>query len=116
MNSLERMTQAYFEAIDFTETGDAGQPEAGVALTPLSRAQAYIDCRNFHCALTRQLPTPLPAGIDWARVGHDFWLTRNGHGCGFWDRPEVYGEDLSQWLTAMAVACGGRDIEFEGQE
>jgi hypothetical protein len=21
---------------------------------------------------------------DWA--GHDFWLTRNGHGAGFWDR------------------------------
>lgn len=20
------------------------------------------------------------------RAGHDFWLTRNGHGCGFWDR------------------------------
>jgi hypothetical protein len=21
-----------------------------------------------------------------AQVGHDFWLTRNGHGAGFWDR------------------------------
>ncbi len=20
-----------------------------------------------------------------AQAGHDFWLTRNGHGCGFWD-------------------------------
>ena len=23
---------------------------------------------------------------DWASMGHDFWLTRNGHGAGFWDR------------------------------
>lgn len=24
--------------------------------------------------------------LDPAQVGHDFWLTRNGHGAGFWDR------------------------------
>lgn len=23
---------------------------------------------------------------DLSDVGHDFWLTRNGHGAGFWDR------------------------------
>ncbi len=26
---------------------------------------------------------------EWTKeeqAGHDFWLTRNGHGCGFWDR------------------------------
>ena len=22
----------------------------------------------------------------WDQCGHDFWLTRNGHGAGFWDR------------------------------
>lgn len=25
-------------------------------------------------------------GLDWGQVGHDFWLTRNRHGAGFWDR------------------------------
>lgn len=24
--------------------------------------------------------------IDDAQIGHDFWLTRNHHGAGFWDR------------------------------
>lgn len=28
---------------------------------------------------------------DYAHSGHDFWLTRNGHGTGFWDR--YYGDD-----------------------
>ena len=23
---------------------------------------------------------------DWEHAGHDFWLTRNGHGTGYWDR------------------------------
>ena len=25
-------------------------------------------------------------GYDWASAGHDFYLTREGHGAGFWDR------------------------------
>lgn len=35
----------------------------------------------------------------WQRAGHDFWLTRNGHGAGFWDRG--LGE-LGKRLTAAA--------------
>ena len=31
--------------------------------------------------------------FDAGQVGHDFWLTRNRHGCGFWDRDDdVYGD------------------------
>lgn len=26
------------------------------------------------------------SGLSHEQVGHDFWLTRNGHGAGFWDR------------------------------
>jgi hypothetical protein len=25
-------------------------------------------------------------GLSTDQIGHDFWLTRNGHGAGFWDR------------------------------
>ena len=28
--------------------------------------------------------------INMECVGHDFWLTRNGHGAGFWDREDAY--------------------------
>jgi len=33
-----------------------------------------------------------------ASAGHDFWLTRNGHGAGFWDGdwPEEVGEALTK--------------------
>ena len=48
------------------------------------------------------------------RAGHDFWLTRNGHGAGFWDRglgalgnrlsnsAQVYG-DVYLWADMMGV-------------
>lgn len=37
------------------------------------------------------------------RVGHDFWLTRNGHGAGFWDRG---AGELGDRLSAMARSYG----------
>lgn len=41
--------------------------------------------------------------IEPEQIGHDFWLTRNGHGAGFWDRG--LGE-LGDRLTALAKAYG----------
>lgn len=39
---------------------------------------------------------------DWdeSQVGHDLWLTINGHGAGFWDRGMPTGDALSR-LCAM---------------
>lgn len=39
------------------------------------------------------------AGIDAEQAGHDFWLTRNGHGAGFWDR------DLGEVGDRLTEAC-----------
>lgn len=32
-----------------------------------------------------------------SRFGHDFWLTRNGHGAGFWDRSRDGYPNLTKW-------------------
>ena len=40
-------------------------------------------------------------------LGHDFWLTRNGHGAGFWDRG--LGE-LGDRLTGLAKPYGTVDL------
>ena len=44
------------------------------------------------------------------QAGHDFWLTRNGHGTGFWDHPEIYGEEKAQELSALAETFGVVDL------
>lgn len=46
----------------------------------------------------------------FTQAGHDFWLTRNGHGVGFWARPEVYGEEKAQELTKLAESFGPVDL------
>jgi hypothetical protein len=41
-------------------------------------------------------------GSSWERVGHDLWLTRNGHGAGFWDRGwREFGNVLSEIARGM---------------
>jgi hypothetical protein len=37
-------------------------------------------------------------------AGHDFWLTRNRHGAGFWDRG--YPKDIGDRLTDIAHGYG----------
>lgn len=61
--------------------------------SPTSLKAARADCESFVDANRDDL---VASGLDAGQAGHDFWLIRNGHGAGFWDRGlgEV-GERLS---------------------
>lgn len=43
-------------------------------------------------------------------AGHDFWLTRNGHGAGFWDRTPLDADGLGDALTKLAKGFGESDL------
>lgn len=43
-------------------------------------------------------------GLDMTQVAHDLWLTRNGHGEGFWDGD--YEESIGEALTQIAHDMG----------
>jgi hypothetical protein len=49
--------------------------------------------------------------VDSERGGHDFWLTRNRHGAGFWDGDWERGAEL----TKAAHTFGGIDL-FVGDD
>ena len=52
-------------------------------------------------------------GWEDEQIGHDFWLTRNGHGAGFWDRGIEGGDkltiiaksfkELNVWVSELGV-------------
>lgn len=75
--------------------------------------QAKEDCEAFqrdNAADLALVPEHPRGGEDWsvdAFNGHDFWLTRNRHGAGFWDRG--YG-DLGRRLTDAAHVWGTVDL------
>ncbi len=53
---------------------------------------------------------PYLRNVSVDQVQHDLWLTQNGHGTGFWDRPEVYGKLNASKLTEIADKVGMIDL------
>lgn len=87
---LDKFTRAYLECALWSSVDDDGEPLDGLYsiddLSDSAIATAIEDCSDFQQANGGLLDL---AGDD-AQNGHDFWLTRNSHGAGFWDRG--YGE------------------------
>ena len=106
---IDKMTDAYIEAIYFTETGDDEQPSPDEPLSPDTMREAWAACHRLRLACSGEIDL---SHFDQAQIGHDLWLTRNGHGAGFWDRPEIYGEENARILTLMARAMGEHYAEF----
>ncbi len=71
-------------------------------IAPETMASMVADCKAF-----RELAGDLLAGLDESQCGHDFWLTRNGHGTGFWDRG--LGA-VGAALTKHCKSFGGVDL------
>jgi len=96
---------AYFEAVYFTDGDDNELIDPSISAYDLRRGT--IDCLAFYAA-NRFL-------IDDANVvqaGHDFWLTRNRHGSGFWERTDIYGDYCAEQLSVNAEAFAPIDVEF----
>jgi hypothetical protein len=67
-------------------------------------AKMREDVRDFVNVAHKDL---VASGQSEEQIGHDFWLTRNGHGAGFWDRG--LGE-VGDRLTAVCKIYSGVDL------
>jgi hypothetical protein len=108
--SLEKMIQGYLECAlwsthAYLEEGeDSPQTweEHNYDVSDVSekgRKQATEDCKAF---LKEALPLLTEdekrdtSRYTWEEyLGHNFWLTREGHGAGFWDGRYVRGKELT---------------------
>lgn len=103
--ALDTFTQGYAEALFWTDC-NADRDDVGeatfVELAPAALASIVEDCRDFQDANADDL-----AEIDDHQAGVDFWLTRNRHGAGFWDRGHG---DKGKRLTEAAHAYGACDV------
>ena len=101
----DEFIQAYIEAMYFTDTGDSGQPEAGSELCSEFKRESVIDCLSFYGRTACYL-----SDDEIVQAGHDFWLTRNGHGAGFWDGDWITYGDM---FTKISECYGEVDSVFE---
>lgn len=114
---LDAFTRGYIVALYFTESGDYDDE-----LTPDENDDngAHFDvedelsadaielirevCEDFQRSNSELLAQYRECtGRDDESAGHDFWLTRNRHGAGFWDRGK---HSCLRELTESARAYG----------
>lgn len=97
---FDEFFEAYVECALWSSTDESndagGEPmDANYCkedIDPMVLETMRADCMDFIKANAKLLN-----GLDAAQCGHDFWLTRNGHGAGFWDRGlEDIGDKLSE--------------------
>ncbi|QGZ16410.1 hypothetical protein Hena1_02600 [Erwinia phage Hena1] len=106
-SNFEKFLNAYLTCLVWSssatdENGEEFESLESFELSDDLKIAARSDSVRFidHAAI---LFLGLPDGYDYANAGHDFWLTRNGHGAGFWDRG--LGE-LGDRLTELSQSFG----------
>ena len=109
--TCDDFTQGYLECALWastdpdSESGDCLDARCELEdIAPEALHSAVSDCKAFqrdnaadleaYCADRSHRPED---GSAMAHAGHDFWLTRNRHGAGFWDRGlGAVGDRLSE--------------------
>lgn len=108
---------AYTTAALWSSVDDDGVPlEHGRDQTDIASETMFDmieDCRLFWEQCQEQItcdggPTGPDGSTQIEMAGHDFWLTRCGHGAGFWDGD--WPEPHAQKLTDAAEAFGNVDL------
>jgi hypothetical protein len=142
-DDLDEFTQAYIEALFFTDNAPGVhldewqtpgfEPSEGnfprqlgfsdLAADALENIRA--DCNVFQRHAFILLHHAQERGYTLAQAGRDFWLTRNGHGAGFWDRDalrftlsldkESVGDKLSnvaRWFGEVATGVDDAGLVY----
>lgn len=115
--ALDSFTRAYIEAALWSSTDDNDVPldsqydESDIA--PETLAKIVADCERFQEQCSELLTDENCSRVSGEctideMAGHDFWLTRNGHGAGFWDGN--WNEPAATRLTDAAHAFGFCDL------
>jgi hypothetical protein len=102
--NLESVFESYVRTALWSSTDDYGNP-LDEKYTKESIHKGTLenmtrDCKSFldknKIVIESVDPFRFEGSVE-GMIGHDFWLTRNGHGAGFWDGdwPTMVGKELT---------------------
>src|SRR5690349_14905333 len=109
--------RSYLETALWSSTDENGIPlddsrYSDYELAPKTLARFIADCERFEQesdpiinSVTEYHAASL---LSRQPIAHDFWLTRNRHGAGFWDGD--YPEPIATQLTDLAHSFGECDL------
>ena len=94
----------YLTCAAWSSTDDDGEPLDAYSFSKDAEKRMSASLEDFVILVNQEIPD---LEMDAGQFAHDFWLTRNGHGTGFWDRG--LGE-LGDKLTELAKSFGSADL------
>ncbi len=111
---MDKFLASYIETALWSSTDEQGVPldnsrYADIELANETIKRMYADCESFEKQADILIESYRQSDGDGTsgnysarreRIAHDFWLTRNHHGAGFWDGD--YPEPLGKQLTDLA--------------
>lgn len=110
-STLDQFTRAYIECALWSSTDDDGEPlDATYTMEDISQEameSIVADCQRFqeqNASDIQEGNLKYISARSTVHAGHDFWLTRNRHGAGFWDGD--WQEESGQRLTNAAHSFG----------
>lgn len=86
-STLQEIVAGYLACAEWADREEG----SSARFTKAAKRKAFADCQAFVDSAGEQLVNQAltQPGYSASRFGHDFWLDRCGHGCGFWDRGEL---------------------------
>ena len=117
---IDEMVSAYLEAVAFTDCGEDSDVPKSAQFADVAILEAYATCADF---LTQAVRAGLwqqwiDANETIEAFAYDYWLTRNGHGAGFWDRGlGELGDNLSEMANlqgSVDAYCGDDGLIYFG--
>ena len=107
--SADAITRAYLECAEWSGVDDEERNEFESSEDPQWEPATVLAAMEQVQAFTIEAGELLE-NIDDSQVGHDFWLTRCGHGTGFWDRDLG---SIGDKLTEIAECFGDASVQFD---
>lgn len=112
---LDTFTQAYIDAALWSSTDESDENTGGEPLdanysaddiAPETMELMIEDCADFQERYAELLSN---SGIEDGRAGHDFFMSREGHGTGFFDEDTI-DEEFQDPLQEAAESYGEFDL------
>lgn len=104
----------YFAGIATNCDGETVENIAGIDMTEEAREECRQDCARFLDLAGGKVNLAIFGSDDYdhTQAGRDFWLSRQGHGVGFWDRGlGIVGNDLHD----VAKLFGEKHLYINGR-
>lgn len=110
-SQVNEVSKHYLAAAAWAECHEEG----GVEFTEKTQRIAFMHCASFieeagpmFDELMKRRDYGWHDGVQnsEAQFGHDYWLTRNGHGAGFWDR------GLGEVGDKLSELCKHKEAQF----